>query len=375
MPLGLEVHHLRDRRHPALVGLAAQAERPAGLVAATGAADAMDVDLGVGGDIYVDHCFEPVDIKATGSDVGGHQHRAAAVGELDQHLVALALVELAVEGECRDAMAVQHVDEVAALLAGVAESQGTRRPVVLEQGGHRLEAGRVLDLVEALTDLALGVLLEQLHLLRLAQELARQPGDAFGVGGGEQQGLALGRAAPRDIGDVVVKAHVEHAVGLVEHQRIERLELEAAALEVVHEPPGRADDDVRAVLEARHLRLHRRAAAQRQHLDVGLEARQPADLLAHLVGQLARGAQHHRLHREAARVEPAQHRQRKGGGLAAAGLGLGDEVVAGQRQRQAGSLDRRHREVFELLQVLEQCRGERQGVEGDLGRGVGGGSG
>ena len=85
------------------------------------------------GDIDVDHRLEPLDVEAAGGHVGGHQHRAAAVGELDQHLVALALVELAVEGECRDAMAVQHVDEVAALLAGVAESQGTRRPVVLEQ--------------------------------------------------------------------------------------------------------------------------------------------------------------------------------------------------------------------------------------------------
>ena len=68
-------------------------------------------------------------------------------------------------------------------------------------------------------------------------------------------------------------------------------------------------------------------------------------------------------------VEPAQHRQRKGGGLAAAGLGLGDEVVAGQRQRQAGSLDRRHREVFELLQVFEQCRGSGRVSKGRGGRG------
>ena len=60
---------------------------------------------------------------------------------------------------------------------------------------------------------------------------------------------------------------------------------------------------------------------------------------------------------EAARVQPAQHRQGKGCGLAAAGLGLGDEVVTGQRQRQTGGLDWRHRAVFELTQVVEQGGG------------------
>jgi hypothetical protein len=67
-------------------------------------------------------------------------------------------------------------------------------------------------------------------------------------------------------------------------------------------------------------------------LDVVLGARQPADLLRHLVGQLARRAQHQRLHGKAARVQLGQQGQGEGRRLAAAGLGLGDEVVAGQGQ-------------------------------------------
>ena len=42
------------------------------------------------------------------------------------------------------------------------------------------------------------------------------------VGGREQQCLAPLRAVLRDGGDVVGEAHVEHAVGFVEHQRVER---------------------------------------------------------------------------------------------------------------------------------------------------------
>jgi ABC-type amino acid transport substrate-binding protein len=53
------------------------------------------------------------------------------------------------------------------------------------------------------------------------------------------------------------------------------------------------------------------AAAQRQHLDVVLGARQPADFLRDLVGQLARRAQHQRLHGKAARVELGQQGRAK----------------------------------------------------------------
>jgi hypothetical protein len=178
-----------------------------------------------------------------------------------------------------------------------------------------------------------------------------------------------------DIGDVVVKAHVEHAIGLVQHQRVQRREVEAGALQVVHDAARRADHDVGAVLEAGHLRPHGAAAAQRQYLDVVLAARQAADFLRHLVGQLARRAQHQRLHREAARIELGQQAQGKGRRLAAAGLGLRDQVLAGQRRRQARRLDRRHRMVAKLPQVRQRGRRQRQLVEGQVRGRVGAGRG
>jgi len=62
-------------------------------------------------------------------------------------------------------------------------------------------------------------------------------------------------------------------------------------------------------------------------------------------------------------------RQAKGGGLAAAGLGLGDQVFAGQRGGQAGGLNGGHAQVPQLLQDVQRGGVERQGVEG-LGGGV-----
>jgi hypothetical protein len=105
------------------------------------------------------------------------------------------------------------------------------------------------------------------------------------------------------------------------------------------------------------------AAAQSDHLDVFLGARQAADFHGDLVSQLARGAQHHGLHRKPARVELGQQRQRKGGRLSAAGLGLGNQVLARQGDGQAGGLDGGHGRITQLLQV-RQCGG-REGKRGE----------
>ncbi len=262
----------------------------------------MHVDFWIGRQVHVDHRFQLRDVQPARGDVGRYQHRAAAVGEADQHLIAFALFQVAVQRQRDDALRLQLGEQRAALLLGVAEGQRAHWPVVAQQLAHGGEALLVLDLVEALADGRGAVLLGQRHFLRLAQETPRQPGDAFGIGGGEQQRLPLGRATLGDEHDVIVKAHVEHAVGLVEHQRVQRIERQAAALQVIHDAPRRADDDMRAVLQAVHLRPHGGAAAEREDLDVVGCARQTAQLLRHLVGQLARRAQHQRLHGEAARI-------------------------------------------------------------------------
>ncbi len=207
------------------------------------------------------------------------------------------------------------------------------------------------------------MLLRQFHFLRVAHELARQSRDAFRIGRGEQQGLALCRATLRHERDVLIKSHVQHAVRFVKHQRIERFQVQRAALHVVHDAPRRTDDDVGPVFQTGNLRAHGRAAAQRQNLDVVGRTRQSAYLLRDLVGQFARGAQHHGLHRKAARIQFGEQGQRECRRLAATRFRLRDQVVSRQRDRQAGCLYRRHRQVTELLQSLQHGRRQRQLVK------------
>src|SRR5437868_1255758 len=139
MPLDLAALGLLDAANAAHFVKARQAQRPAILVGAAGAADAMDVHLRVRRDIDVDDRFELRDIETARGHVSSDEYRAAAVGELDQHLVALALFEFAVQREGLVALRAQQFDEVAAARLGIAERQRADGAEMVEQAAHGVE--------------------------------------------------------------------------------------------------------------------------------------------------------------------------------------------------------------------------------------------
>ncbi len=97
------------------------------------------------------------------------------------------------------------------------------------------------------------------------------------------------------------EAHVEHAVGFVEDQRLDLAEVDALLLDVVEQAARRGDQHLDAALELGDLRLDVDAAEDAGTrswlcLAVGLDAiRRPA------VGQLAGRGQDQRAHRVAGR--------------------------------------------------------------------------
>ncbi len=237
---------------------------------------------------------------------------------------------------------------------------------------HRIQAFAFVDLVEDLLDAAGVVLSLDLDLGGIAQEPRAELADVVGVGGREQQRLALGGTVRGNGDDVVVKAHVHHPVRFVQDQRVQARQVQAGARQMVLDAAGRAHDQMRAAGERFGLWTSRGAAAQRQDLDVGNQTRQPAQLLRDLVGQFAGGANHQSLRDQAVHVQVLEHAQSERGGLAAAGLGLGDHVAPFKNQRQGLRLDRRHLLETQGFQVFEQGRQEGEGGEGGVGHGGGG---
>ena len=114
--------------------------------------------------------------------------------------------------------------------------------------------------------------------LVLLAELA----DGFWKRRREKRRLARARERLQDLLDVGLKAHVEHAVGFVEHDRRDAMDPEGAAPQVVEHPPRRSDRQVRSPLEALRLLSHRLAAGQQDDRETGEAATELAQLASDL---------------------------------------------------------------------------------------------
>ena len=151
------------------------------------------------------------------------------------------------------------------------------------------------------------------------------------IGGGI---VALKNSVCRRVGmwrriaaDVREKAHVEHAVGFVEHQHFERRELGIRRAEVIEQPAGRGDDDVHAAAKGMLLRPHADAAIDRGAGQRRVD-RQRVEILGDLRRQLARRREDERARGPARLVNQAmQDRQQKRGRLPAAGLRARQQVA------------------------------------------------
>ena len=166
---------------------------------------------------------------------------------------------------------------------------------------------------------------------------------------------------------VRIKAHGQHAVGLVKDQDLQILERQVALEQVVQDAPRRAHHQVSSLAKGLELGAIGHAAVDggRAH---SRRARQNLGLPGHLPGELARGHQDQGLAGSPRGVDALQHGQEIGAGLAAARARLDHQVAAGQQvgdgpalhRHQLGPAGPRHR----LAQRLGQLR------HGHLGQGA-----
>ena len=162
--------------------------------------------------------------------------------------------------------------------------------------------------------------------------------------------------------DVVDEAHVEHAIGFIEHDHLDLVEAEAFALEVIHDAAGRADDDLRAGAQAAELALVGLAAVDRQLAHAALEEGELRDLLGDLDDELASRAKDDDLRRAQCGIDRLDGGNTERRGLAGAGLRLADNVRAFEQHRDRGGLNRRS-----LFEAHPLDRAEDFGREAELG--------
>ncbi|MNQ88686.1 hypothetical protein D3C85_1039660 [compost metagenome] len=293
----------------------------------------------------MDHQTQVGQVQTARGHVGGDADAGAAVAQGLQGVGALALAHLAGQGDGREAALQQRRLQVTHAVAGRAEDQGAGRFIEAQH----VDDG-VLDLVRsdaqgAVFDVAVrGAAVDGVDAHGVALIALGQQGDVAGDGGREQQGAALGRRLLEDVFQVLAEAHVEHLVGLVEHQHSQRRQVEVAAVDVVLQAAGGADDDVDAEVQRAGFLAGVHAADAGGDLGARL-AVQPFQLGRDLQGQFARrgdGQHQRRVGRPEAFIVAQQgrgRRQAEGHRLARSGLGRDQHVglaVAVQNRRLDG---------------------------------------
>ena len=229
--------------------------------------------------------------------------------------------------------------------------------------------GGVVDLNDALGDaLDRGGDRRHGHARRIAQHLFGEFGDILWHRRREEQRLPLDRQLGDDLPDVVDEAHVEHAVGLVEHEELDLSELQAVALHEIEQAAGRGHHDFDPLHDRADLASHRNAADRQRRCEthmaaVGVEA------IEDLSGQLAGRAEHQHaaglgLRPDAVLQNAMQDRKREGCGLAGAGLGDADDVAAGQCDGDGLGLDRGGRDVVLFFERTRDRIGKAEILKG-----------
>ena len=309
---------------------------------AAGAADAVDVVLDVVGEVVVEDGLDVVHVDAARGHVGGDEEFEAGLAELVHHAVALGLVHVAVQTFGGVALRVQVFDEFVHHALGVAEDDAELEVVNVDEAGEDFDFPAAVHLEVDLLDGGDGHgRLLHADVLRGLGVALDEVADGPRHGGAEEDGLARGGRGLEDVLDVVAEAHVQHDVGLVEDEHLELVEAQGAALHVVHDAAGGADDNLRALAEADELAVVGLAAVDGQGVDAALKEGEFVDLFADLDGELAGGAEDEDLDGAELGVGFLNGRDGEGGGLAGTGLGLADDVLAGHQNGDGGGLDGR----------------------------------
>ena len=309
-----------------------------------GAADAVDVGLRYVGQVVVEHVGELLNVQAPGGDVGGHQNLHRAALEVGQGLLSGGLALVAVDGGGGDTRLDQIPGHLVGPVLGAGKHQGVFHVQLPDEGGEQPGLVAAVHVVELLVD----------HLHRGGDGVDRHPGGVVqqgvhqplhlgGHSGGEKEGLLLGGQPAKDAAHVVDEAHVQHPVGLVQHEDLQPGQVDELLAVEVAQAAGGGHQDVHAIFQPLHLGGLAHAAeddggAQGQVLAIGLKA------LLDLEGQLPGGGEDQGPDGAALGLMAAKLLENGGGegaGLSGAGLGAAQHVPAGQRGGNGFCLDGR----------------------------------
>ena len=276
---------------------------------APGAADAVHVGFGVGRDVVVENVADALHVQSARGDVGGHENIDLTILEARHGAFAFGLLHVAVECTCGVAAGLQLLGQFDGHRLGAREHDHAVEVLGFKEARQRVELVQAADQPVALANVgAGGGLGRDRDLDRRIQVCLRDAPDHRGHRRRKQRNLTRFGNLFEHPFDIVDEAHAQHLVGLVEHQVLELVETQRAALDVIDHAPRRADHDLCAALERLELRRVALSAVDRHHMKAGHVAGVFLEGLRDLDGEFARRRQHQCLRRGEREIEHRQDR-------------------------------------------------------------------
>ena len=304
------------------------------------ASDAVDVILGMRGQVEVEHMADRWHIKPPRRHVRGDQQLQLAVTEIVQRAHPHALIQIAMDGRGIKAMGFQRLGHHIHIHLAIAEDDriGAGLALGLDQRPQNsalfgkaavLAAGGELD--QLLVDGGRGGgLPRHLDLDRCRQEGVGDPFDLGCHGGRVEESLARKGRQREDALDIGDKAHIQHAVGLIHHHDLHAGQQKLAAFEMVQKATGGGNQNIDAPVDQLVL-LAKGDAADEQRLGqlgmLGIDV----EVFRHLGRKFPRRRQHKAARHPgagAALTQKRDHRQRKACRFPGAGLGDTQHILA-----------------------------------------------
>ena len=216
------VHELLDLVELVHVLLGHKRDGPAQLAGTTRTANTVDVVGRLGRHVKVHDVAHVANVDAAGEHVGCHQHVDGTVAESRKGTLALGLAAVAMNRGGLDALALQTTAAAVGAVLGAHKDDRALRAFLFEELGQQvvlcLDGHREHKLIDGVGGRRGG---RDLHASRVAHQVGDLTHGLLVEGRRKQQRLTLGRRLAHDAADGGQKAHVEHAVGLVEHQHLD----------------------------------------------------------------------------------------------------------------------------------------------------------
>ncbi len=305
-----------------------------------------------------------LDVEAACGDVGGDQQIRGPFAKAAHDAIALLLRKAAVQRLRTVAAACHRFGELVHLHPGSAEDDRGCGRFEVQDATERLDLLRtrndVGDLANARGRVHFGL---DRNTLGFRHVTPRELADACRERGGEERRLPILRRLLEDGLDVLDEAHVEHLVGLVEHEIAHVVERKAAAADVIEQSSRRTDHHLDAPSQRGELPLHGLSAVQRKHADV-----QVPTIAVHgfrdLDRELAGGRHDEGLNGGHPPIEPGDERQCERGSLARARRRAAQHVASRKQHGNRLQLDGCGLFVAQLVEHLQDLAGQAQGLKG-----------